>query len=82
MVLTIDDDGPGISAELAARLFQPFSAGDERRGSGLGLTICREITNALGGSVSVNNRVEGDRVSGLTATVRLPMPSRLRNGAP
>jgi two-component system sensor histidine kinase TctE len=41
--LTISDSGPGIDAELAQRLFQPFSAGDVRSGSGLGLAICHEI---------------------------------------
>ena len=72
--LTISDSGPGISAELAARLYQPFSAGNVRNGSGLGLTICREITQALGGSLSLDNRMlhdRGTRLSGLDATARL-----------
>ena len=69
--LTISDSGPGISAELAARLYQPFSAGNVRHGSGLGLAICREITQVLGGSLSLDNRVRHDRVIGLDATARL-----------
>lgn len=71
--LTVSDSGPGITAELRARLFQPFSAGDVRSGSGLGLAICNEIVAALGGSISLDNREEHGRVAGLDATVRLPL---------
>ena len=75
--LTISDSGPGISTELSTRLFQPFSAGNVQHGSGLGLAICREITHALGGSLTLENRVLHDRVWGLDATVRVPL---LQNG--
>jgi two-component system sensor histidine kinase TctE len=73
LALTVSDSGPGISSELAARLFQPFSAGNVREGSGLGLAICQEIVLALGGTISLENRVDHGRVSGLDATVRLPL---------
>jgi len=73
VALTISDGGPGISEELAARLYQPFSAGNVRHGSGLGLAICREITEALGGTISLENRVVHGQVTGLDATVRLPL---------
>ncbi|MES2977061.1 MAG: sensor histidine kinase N-terminal domain-containing protein [Pseudomonadota bacterium] len=73
VALTISDSGPGISAELQSRLFQPFSAGDVRQGSGLGLAICREITRALGGTISLDNRESHGRIMGLDATVRLPL---------
>ena len=75
--LTISDTGQGISPELSTRLFQPFSAGNVRHGSGLGLAICREITQALGGSLTLENRVLHDRIQGLDATARLPL---LQNG--
>lgn len=71
--LTVADSGPGLSAELQARLFQPFSAGDIRSGSGLGLAICHEIVQALGGTISLDNRVTFGRIEGLDATVRLPL---------
>ena len=73
LALTVGDSGPGISGELAARLYQPFSAGNGRHGSGLGLAICREIALALGGSISLENRLDHGRVMGLDATVRLPL---------
>ena len=71
--LTVSDSGPGVADELAARLFQPFSAGDLRHGSGLGLAICHEIAEALGGSISLDNRIDRGRTVGLDATVRLPL---------
>jgi two-component system sensor histidine kinase TctE len=72
VTLVITDSGPGIPDELRQRLFQPFSAGATRSGSGLGLAICLEIVQALGGSISLDNRFERGRIVGLEATVRLP----------
>jgi two-component system sensor histidine kinase TctE len=71
--LTVADGGSGIPAELEARLFQPFSAGDVRSGSGLGLAICHEIVRALGGTIQLENRENHGQVLGLDATVRLPL---------
>ena len=73
VAMTVSDSGPGIPAELEARLYQPFSAGNMQHGSGLGLAICREIAQALGGSISLKNRLDHSRISGLRATVRLPL---------
>ena len=72
-VLCISDHGSGVDDELAARLFQPFSAGDVRTGSGLGLAICHEIVQALGGRIALTNRMESGRVAGLDAIVHLPL---------
>jgi two-component system sensor histidine kinase TctE len=70
--LTVSDCGPGINAELRARLFQPFSAG-HGDGSGLGLMICREIALALGGQITLDNWTVHGQIQGLDATVRLPL---------
>ena len=72
-VLTISDSGCGIAAELAARLYQPFSTGDVPHGSGLGLAICHEIVQALAGSISLQNRLKHGKVIGLDAAVHLPL---------
>ena len=72
-IMTVSDSGPGISAELSGRLYQPFSAGNVRHGSGLGLAICREITQALDGSIVLENRQDHGQITGLDATVRLPL---------
>lgn len=71
--LTISDSGPGISEALRMRLFQPFAAGSGHSGSGLGLTITREMVRALGGNIQLNNRVADGLCTGLDACVRLPL---------
>ncbi|MDC6167231.1 sensor histidine kinase [Paucibacter sp. XJ19-41] len=72
-VLTVADSGPGLSAAQQTQLFLPFAAGDPRKGSGLGLAICHEIVQSLAGSIELNNRLDGQEVSGLDARVRLPL---------
>ena len=76
-VLTITDSGPGISAELRQRLFQPFASGHAHRGSGLGLAICGEIVNSLGGHIELSNLPPTNAPSGLQAQVRLPLVALL-----
>ena len=71
--LSLSDSGPGIDAELSQRLFQPFSSGHIARGSGLGLAICKEIVHVLDGTITLSNRVHHGVVTGLDATVCLPL---------
>jgi signal transduction histidine kinase len=49
--LRIDDDGPGVSAELAPHVFERFVKGPKSTGSGLGLAICRWAAEAHGGRI-------------------------------
>ena len=74
VALTVADEGPGIDPAQRERLFQPFAAG-RGSGSGLGLAICREIVLSLGGEIALDNRLQGTRVAGLDAVVRLPRAS-------
>jgi two-component system, OmpR family, sensor kinase len=57
---TVTDEGPGVSPELAGRVFERFVRGDVARandgGSGLGLAICHEIVAAHGGRIWVDAR--------------------------
>lgn len=71
--LHISDTGPGITPELRTRLFQPFSEGDTRTESGLGLTIVQDIVLALSGSIQMTNRTEMDKIVGLDVCVNLPL---------
>ena len=59
--LTVTDTGPGISADMQDRLFQPFATNKET-GLGLGLVITRRIVEAHGGSVSVEDTQSGGAV--------------------
>nr|WP_295776802.1 sensor histidine kinase [Rhodoferax sp.] len=71
--LVVADTGSGISDDMRQRLFQPFATGDTKSGTGLGLTIAREIVQALGGSIQLNNRMDGGKIVGLDACILLPL---------
>ncbi|KQV86345.1 sensor histidine kinase [Pelomonas sp. Root1237] len=71
--LLIADGGPGLTPQQQERLFLPFAVGDAGKGSGLGLAICLALVHSLGGQIELVNRIEGARVSGLDARVRLPL---------
>lgn len=61
-VLTVSDNGPGISADLADQVFEPFHRGPSRGkvgGSGLGLALVRSIAERHGGSVRFEAGSEG-----------------------
>jgi signal transduction histidine kinase len=61
VTLTVQDTGPGISAEELPKLFKRFFRGEASRasgasGTGLGLAICKEIVEAMAGHISVESR--------------------------
>ena len=73
VVLTVDDDGPGISRADRDRVFERFTRLDTARsrdqgGSGLGLAIVRTIVDAHAGSIAIEDAPEG----GARFVVRLP----------
>jgi len=49
--LAVEDDGPGVAPDLRPRLFQPFSAGKDSPGLGMGLYMARLIAESHGGSI-------------------------------
>jgi signal transduction histidine kinase len=68
IVVEVSDTGPGIPASLRNSVFDPFFT-TKTRGSGLGLSICRGITDAHHGSIRVDERA--DR-SGTAIVVEFP----------
>ncbi|WP_237151973.1 ATP-binding protein [Oryzibacter oryziterrae] len=77
LVITVDDDGPGIPPDRIEDVFAPFtrlesSRNQETGGVGLGLATARSIVRAHGGELTLANRSGG----GLTATIRLPGANR------
>jgi len=63
----VEDEGPGI--ESGANLFVPFFT-TKPEGSGIGLVLSRQIAEAHGGTISLENR---SGASGCVALVRLPL---------
>jgi signal transduction histidine kinase len=79
--ITVADDGPGIPPDKVALAFEPFRRLDTSRdrntgGTGLGLTIARDIVQSHGGEISLGTPPEG---RGLEVRVSLPLPSPARN---
>lgn len=55
VVTEIEDSGPGIAPEIAARLFEPFTTYGKTHGAGLGLSICKRIIEDHRGWISAGN---------------------------
>jgi len=74
--IRVSDTGPGMTAEQLGRLFRPFAQAEvstARRygGTGLGLFICRNLAEMMGGEISA----ESTPGQGSTFRVRLPLPT-------
>jgi nitrogen-specific signal transduction histidine kinase/ActR/RegA family two-component response regulator len=72
LAMTVNDTGPGMSAELCARVFSRFEQGgspQRAQGSGLGLAICHELCGLMGGAI----RVSSEPGRGSAFAVRLPL---------
>ena len=72
VLVQVSDNGPGLSESQQARLFQPFERLDAPRGTvsgtGLGLALVRQFTEAMDGRIAVDSAPG----RGATFTVRLP----------
>ena len=69
VVVTIEDEGPGIPQEYLERVFDPFFTTKGERGTGLGLSIAYGAMARLGGSITAGNRPSG----GAIFTLRFPL---------
>ncbi|UOM33357.1 ATP-binding protein [Acuticoccus sp. I52.16.1] len=74
LIIQVDDDGPGIPPDKRAVVFQPFfrldtARNQDRSGTGLGLTIARDVARRQGGDITLGDSPLG----GLRARIRLPI---------
>ncbi len=69
VVITVDDDGPGLEASMWEAVLQRGVRADETApGSGIGLAIVRDLAELYGGSIALDRSPLG----GLRATLTLP----------
>jgi PAS domain S-box len=75
--ITVEDTGIGIPPEKLGIIFEPFaqaSAGYTRKfeGAGLGLSICKQLVQNMGGTIGAENRAEGGARFSLELPLRVP----------
>ena len=70
----VDDDGPGIAADIAEKIFEPFfSTKTKRRGTGVGLSMVRRMAMLYGGKVVADPH---GVLGGASFLIQLPIASR------
>ena len=79
VVITIDDEGPGIPDTVLAKLFQPFYTTKGEQGTGLGLWVSRGIISKHGGSIDLESSTRPED-HGTTVTVFLANEPTLNPG--
>ncbi|MFI5362650.1 MAG: response regulator [Elusimicrobiota bacterium] len=68
--ISVEDRGPGLSAQSETRLFEPFfTTKPPGKGTGLGLYLCRLLVERHGGSIAASNRQGG----GASFVIELPV---------
>ncbi|MDH5340097.1 MAG: ATP-binding protein, partial [Rubrivivax sp.] len=88
LVLQVEDDGPGIAPAERDAVFQPFyrALGTQADGSGLGLSIAREIAHQHNAEISVDDAKSahpgGPRSPGALFTVRFPLHAPAATDSP
>ncbi len=86
--IEVEDNGPGVAAEVAARLFEPFVTTKEvGKGTGLGLAVCRGLVESAGGTIVLDETFSpGARfvidlpAAHVSTPVTIPRPPRMPTG--
>ena len=74
VTVAVSDTGPGVPPELVERIFRPFWSGDGG-GTGLGLTIARELALALGGRLELDSEPGRGSRFALVLPVQVAQPA-------
>jgi signal transduction histidine kinase len=72
LIITVEDDGPGIDDSVSSSLFQPFCQGQttDKKRFGLGLAICDRVVRLHSGRITANNQ---SSLGGAKLQVRIPV---------
>jgi signal transduction histidine kinase len=78
-LVSVRDQGTGLSTEMLAKAFEPFVRGDAARSpknghqsTGLGLAIVRRVVEAHGGSASIRNVETAGKIVGAEVSIEVP----------
>ena len=77
IVVTVADDGVDIPQDLIAKIFDPVFT-TKHTGTGLGLSMARDVMTRIGGSITADDRAQGGAVFNL----RFPLPRQVSRPAP
>lgn len=75
-IITVKDNGPGISAQDLDNIFDPFYTSKKKMGIGIGLAACYTIIDDHGGRITAKNLPEG----GALFTIQLPLDKDITTG--
>jgi len=67
--ITVEDNGAGIDEENIQKVFEPFFT-TKSRGTGLGLSVCREVVELHHGEITINSS------KGAGTSVQITLPAR------
>jgi len=74
VVVSIQDNGSGMSEETRRHIFEPFFTTKKEKGTGLGLSITYGIVKKLGGDIDIKSKVG----EGTTFTISLPKKQKVK----
>jgi C4-dicarboxylate-specific signal transduction histidine kinase len=75
VVITVEDNGPGIAPEALEEIFDPFFTTKEPgKGTGLGLALSAQLVEGVGGEILAGNRKGGGAIFTLRLPGDVPLP--------
>ena len=80
----VEDNGIGMSEETLSRAFEPFARGDDPRveevpGSGLGLSIIKNVVNVMDGTISIRSELDKGTTVSVEVFFELPLEMNSEN---
>lgn len=75
MEARVRDDGPGVDADRVDSIFEPFVHGSGPDGAGLGLSICRQVVERMGGRIWAENNKGRGATFAFDLTARRALPA-------
>jgi len=81
IVVSVCDNGCGMSEEQLKKLFQPFFSTKGTQGTGLGLSVCQKVVELHGGRIECNS-TQGQGTTFRVALPRAQVPTAAKSNTP